>query len=103
MVRRCPACHKLVSPIVLLTMTPKWTFACRRCWATVRATPGSAILAGAAGAGLGLPFDLWRWSHPVPVFARGRFLPVLAMCLALVFARLFPRFEVVDPPLDRQA
>jgi hypothetical protein len=85
-----------VGPIVLLTMTVRWTFACRHCWATVRATPKSAIGAAAAGGALGLPLDLWRLSRPHYVHAPGSF----TAALAFVFGRFFPRFEVVDPPVD---
>jgi len=77
-------------------MTAKWTFACRHCWATVRATPRSALAAAFVGGAIGLPLDFWRWSRPHYVHVRGAF----TTALAFVFARLFPRFEVVDPPVD---
>jgi hypothetical protein len=98
MFRRCPACHGVVGPIVLLTMTPRWTFACRRCWATIRATPRSALIAGFVGAALGtliLIIYLTKHSHPL------RHIGALPGGVALVTSRLFPRFEVEDPPLGK--
>jgi hypothetical protein len=88
-----------VSPIVLLTMTAKWTFACRHCWATVRATGGSALAAGFVGALLGISVDLWLLSGIDHLYVRGSVVPMMAV----VFSRLFPRFEVVDPPVDAGA
>jgi hypothetical protein len=98
MFRRCPGCRGWVGPIVLLTMTRRWTFACRRCWATVRATPLSAFVAGAAGAAISvLALIIWVATHgELPKRSGG-----LPFAVAAMTSRLFPRFVVEDPPLQK--
>ena len=99
MLRRCPACDAIVGPIVLLTMTPRWTFACRRCWATVRATRRSAVVAAFAGAAAGALILVIYFMRQGHFLRRGGGLPA---AMAFVTSRLFPRFEVEDPPLQPQ-
>ena len=95
MIRRCPACHGLVGPIVLLTMTGRGRFACRRCWATIAATPVSVVTAGLLGAAIGMAvlFLIWRGSGEFP--RRGFALP---LGLGVAASRLFPRLVIEDAP-----
>jgi hypothetical protein len=97
MLRHCPACHRVVGPIVLLTMTARWTFACRRCWATIRATRPSAVIAGFAGAAAGALILVTYFMTQGHALRRGGGLPA---ALAFVTSRLLPTFEVEDPPLQ---
>lgn len=86
-----------MGPIVLLTMTSRWTFPCRRCWATIRATPSSAVIAGVVGTAAGVLILAIYFMRHGQFPRRGGGLPA---ALAFVTSRLFPRLEVEDPPLQ---
>jgi len=102
MIRRCPACRSLVGPAVLLTATLDRKCACRRCWATIQATRKSALYAGAAGVVLGILLfvPLYLWAHKLNRGYRIVQFVAIPSLLAGLFSRLFPRFEVVDSPLN---
>jgi len=82
---------------VLLTMTVRWTFACRHCWATIRATRFSTVVMGGLGAAAGIVVLVVLFIKSGRLMRRAAEVPV---AVGFVTSRLFPRFEVEDPPVQ---
>ena len=105
--RRCPKCHRWLSPFVLMYLRRE--IACPKCWTILRV---GAWKAGLVGAGIGFLVQVVvLYKHGVAIVQHGAhagrnrqwqsviYLPLLA---AYIFAVLFPPIAIApeDEPLS---
>ena len=101
--RRCPACGVRLPFLTVVDPTRLLTFLCGRCWATVRLNPGDFARYTFRGALLGLAIIVALFVLGLArVYDLGN-LFWFPLAGGWIGGRFFPRLEVQDPPISKDA